>query len=91
MEENFYDENKYIILKDYREGYNKEMIQEKFSDYFVNYDYVLGDLAYGKLRLKGFYKESNKNCKEINNYKNIENYLLNHCAYDCRYFIIEKK
>ena len=91
VEEIIYDEKKYTILKDYREGYNFDEIKIKFTEYFNPFDYIVGDWAYGKLRLKGFYKEGNKNCREINNYKNLDNYLKNNCAHDCRYFILEKK
>lgn len=40
-----------------------------YTDFFSDYDYIVGDIAYGKLRLKGFYEETNKKAKNINNYK----------------------
>ena len=52
--------NTYEIIKDYKNGYNKEELEKKYTDYFENYDYIVGDWAYGKLRLKGFYEKSNK-------------------------------
>ena len=45
---------KYKLIKDYRNGYEEEQIKEKTTDYFIDFDYILGDWAYGKLRLKGF-------------------------------------
>ena len=66
------------------------MIKERYTSYFENYDYIVGDIAYSKLRLKGFYKKENKNVNKINNYKNVETYIKNNCAYDCKYFILEK-
>ena len=30
---------------------------KSMSDYFYDYDYIVGDIAYSKLRLKGFYDE----------------------------------
>ena len=53
-------------------------------------DYIVGDIAYNKLRLKGFYDEKNKKVKSINNYSNLENYLKENCATDCKYFILKK-
>lgn len=91
MEEVLFDENKYTVLKDYREGYDLEELKLRFTDYFLIYDYIVGDWAYGKLRLKGFYKDGHKNSKEINNFKNVEKYLINNCAHDCRHFILEKR
>jgi len=84
-------ENKeYELIKDYKDAFSKEDFIEKYTEYFYDYDYIVGDIAYGKLRLKGFYDEKNKKVNKINNYKNIEQYLKNNCASDCRHFILKK-
>ncbi len=80
----------YNLIKDYREGFKKEEFLEKYTDYFKEYDYIVGDIAYGKLRLKGFYKKDNKKCTKINNIDNLDKYLSENCAYECKYFILEK-
>ncbi len=84
------NEIEYEVVKDYREGYEEEPIVEKTTDYFMDFDYIFGDWAYGKLRLKGFYDKSNKNVKEINNIDGLEKYIENNCAYDCKYFLLKK-
>ena len=91
QEEVLYDEKKYTILTNYREGFNPDAVNERYTEYFLPFDYIVGDWSYGKLRLKGFYNEDNKSCREINNYKYLEDYLKKNCAYDCRYFILKKK
>ena len=68
----------------------EEEFQSKCTDYFYDYDYIVGDIAYGKLRLKGFYHSSNKKANKINDYKNLETYLETNCAVDCRHFILKK-
>lgn len=90
MKKNIYNNQEYELIKDYKNGFNNQEIEQKLTDYFIEYDYILGDWAYSKLRLKGFYNESNKKCTEINNIKNIDNYIKDHCAYDCSYFILKK-
>ena len=85
------DNNKYEIVKDYREGFVLEDFKNRCTDYFYDFDYIVGDIAYGKLRLKGFYDEKNKKVNKINNFKNLDNYLQNYCAPDCKYFVIKKK
>ena len=70
--------------------FDKEMFFNRFTSYYNEYDYIVGDIAYSKLRLKGFNKKSNKNHNKINSYDNLEKYLKENCAYDCRYFILEK-
>ena len=57
---------KYDIVKNYRDAFDKDEFIEKCTDYFNDYDYIVGDIAYGKLRLKGFYDEKNKKVKDLN-------------------------
>ena len=52
--------------------------------------YVFGDYSYGKLRLKGFYADNNKNARPINKLSYMEEYLKNYCAFNCNFFLIEK-
>lgn len=80
----------YQLIKDYKNALNLEELAEKYTEYFSEFDYVLGDYSYDKLRLKGFCNKNNKNLREINDYENIDKYLENYCSYECRYFIIEK-
>lgn len=82
--------NKYRILEDHRECFQKEEFSEKVTDYFTNYDYIVGDYAYGKLRLKGFNKKNNKSFNKINDFQSLEKYIKENCAYGCKYFILEK-
>jgi uncharacterized protein YutD len=84
------DEKKYELIKNYRDAYKLEDLEGIITDYFDSFDYILGDYAYGKVRLKGFNDKSNKNFKPINDYANIDDYIKNNCAYDCRYFILKK-
>lgn len=80
----------YTLIKNYRDAFNEEEFISKCTDYFINYDYIVGDIAYGKLRLKGFYDKDNKKVKKINNYNNVNDYLSVNCAVDCRHFIVKK-
>ena len=84
------DNKKYELIKNYRDAYNDLEFKNKYTDYFYDYDYLVGDIAYSKLRLKGFYDSKNKKVNKINNYKDVDNYLKDYCANDCRYFILKK-
>lgn len=81
----------YEIIKDYKNGYNKDEFINKCTDYFYDFDYVVGDWAYGKLRLKGFYDKNNEKCTEINNFEGLNKYLSENCAFDCSYFVAKRK
>lgn len=84
------ENNKYKLIKDYKEAFNKEEFENRYTSYFEEYDYIIGDIAYSKLRLKGFCKKGNKNLNKINNFDTYEDYIKNNCAFDCKYFILEK-
>ena len=80
----------YEMVENYNEAFNEEEFLDKCTDYFKDFDYIVGDIAYSKLRLKGFNTPTNKNFKEINDYKKIKKYIKENCAYGCKYFILKK-
>lgn len=82
--------HKYELIKNYKDAFDKEEFLSKCTDYFYDYDYIVGDIAYGKLRLKGFYDEKSKKVNKINNFKNVDNYLKEYCANDCKYYIVKR-
>lgn len=84
------NDNNYELFKDYKNGFDIEAVKEKYTEYFDDYDYILGDWAYGKLRLKGFCEKNNPNFKPINDISTAEEYIKANGAYDCRYFILKK-
>ena len=90
MEKVNIDNNTYEIIKNYKSGFVKEDFISLCTDYFYDYDYIVGDWAYGKLRLKGFYEKNNKKCKPINNFDMADEYIKNNCAFDCKYFIAKR-
>ena len=51
------------LIEDYRECFDEELFASRYSDILDKYDFVVGDFGYDQLRLKGFYKDSNKKLK----------------------------
>ena len=80
----------YEVIKNEKDAIDEELLKEKITDYFDSYDYIFGDWAYGKVRLKGFNDKNNKGYKPINDYRNIDKYIKENCAYGCRHFILKK-
>ena len=91
MEKINIEQKEFEIIKNYKNGYNKDEFINKYTEYFDEFNYVVGDWAYGKLRLKGFFDKNNKKCKDINNFENLEKYLKENCAFDCAYFVAKRK
>ncbi len=83
-------DTEYSVEKDYGDTVKTLDFNEIVTDYYDNFDYIVGDFAYGKVRLKGFYDSDNKNKKEHNDIKNVFDYIENKCAYGCKYFILKK-
>lgn len=83
------NDKEYKLVKD-NDGFDKETIEEKLTEYFDDFDYVVGDWSYGKLRLKGFCNKDNKRFTEYNDYKKVDEYLEKECSYGCKYFILER-
>ena len=84
------DDIKYELMENYKDGFELDAVKEKFTDYFYDYDYILGDWSYGKLRLKGFCNRTNRKCNRINDIKYKDKYIKELCSYDCRYFLVKK-
>lgn len=84
------DNIEYQLLDNVRDAFELEETKSIFTDYFYDYDYVVGDYAYSKLRLKGFYEATNKQVKEFNNINNLDDYIKNQCAYNCKYFVLKR-
>lgn len=84
------ENNNYELITNYRDAFDKDEFISKCTDYFYDYDYIVGDIAYSKLRLKGFYDSNNKKKKKLNDFKYLDDYLKNYCANDCKYFVVKK-
>ena len=83
-------EFKFELVENYRDCFVMEEFVNFFTEYFYDFDYIVGDYAYSKLRLKGFYDDDNKKSKNFNKISNKDKYLKENCAYSCRYFVLKK-
>ena len=90
MKKYIINEKEYELIENYKDAFEYDIVKEKATEYFDNFDYIVGDWSYGKLRLKGFCDVKNKNLKDYNNYKNINDYIQKECAYDCKWFSLKK-
>ena len=90
MKKFVFDDINYELIKDYKNGFSSDDVKGKLTDYFYDYDYIFGDWSYGKLRLKGFCDKKNKMFKPLNDIDKVDDYIKNHCSYECRYFILKK-
>lgn len=85
------ENNEYKLIENYKDCFEEDVFKEKYTDYFEEFDYIVGDYAYGRLRLKGFYDETNSKVKGFNNIKKLKRYLKENCAYGCKYFVLKRE
>ncbi|MEF3304384.1 YutD family protein [Paenibacillus sp. GYB003] len=80
----------YELVQEHKNGYNFEAFRDRFSEVLERYDYIVGDWGYSQLRLKGFFKESNKHGNKDTCASGIQDYLNEYCNFGCAYFILRK-
>ena len=81
---------KYEVIENANNCLDVEEIKERVTEYFDSFDYIFGDYAYDKVRLKGFNESSNKKASPINDIKNLEDYKKNYCSYGAKTFLLKK-
>jgi uncharacterized protein YutD len=75
------------LIKNYRDAFDIVKFTEKYVDVaFDRYTYIVGDMASGILRLKGF----NQDPKSPNGFKRIPDYLNESCNFNSPHFILKR-
>lgn len=82
------DQHYFELIENYRECFNGEQFIARYSDILDKYDYIVGDYGYDQLRLKGFYKDSNKKAEMSKRFSNIQDYIFEYCNFGCPYFVL---
>ncbi|SFK60131.1 Uncharacterized protein YutD [Marinilactibacillus piezotolerans] len=80
----------YKIVEEYREAIDFEMIEARYTDFLEKYDYIVGDISYDKLRLRGFYYSKNKKVPIDMRISSLKDYLTEYCSFGCAYFVLER-
>ena len=84
------NDNKYVLERDDSDLFDIDTVKDMVTDYFDDYDYIFGDMAYNKLRLKGFCDKNNKKFNKINDISGLDSYIKDYCAFNCKWFLLKK-
>lgn len=77
----------YQIQMNHRDAFDKSAFCDKYIEECMDkYEYIVGDISSGVLRLKGF----DTNPKSKNYYGFIEDYLDVSCAFGCAYYVLKR-
>lgn len=80
----------YQIIENYQEAFDLEQMERRYSDYLLKYDYIVGDISYQKLRLRGFFENSRKGVPIDMKIAYLEDYLVEYCSFGSPYFVLER-
>lgn len=78
------------LIEEYRDCFDEEQFASRYSEILDKYDYVVGDYGYEQLRLKGFYRDTNKKAEISKRFSTIQDYLLEYCNFGCAYFVLRR-
>ncbi len=51
---------KYELITNIKDGFQEDVVKERYAEILKKYDYIVGDWGYNQLRLKGFYHSDAK-------------------------------
>ncbi len=81
---------KYDVLENYKDGFQIEAVEERFSDILTKYDFIVGDWGYGQLRMRGFYDDQNPKANFDTKISTLKDYLYEYCNFGCAYFVMKR-
>lgn len=91
-QEDYYkvNDNLYKLVVNYKEQFNYEHFISRYNNILDKYDFIVGDISYEQLRLKGFYYNDCKHVPRDLKISSLEDYLVEYCNADCAYFVLER-
>lgn len=84
------DQASYEIIHDYQGALNVQTLENRYTDFFEKYDYIVGDLSRDALRLRGFYTDHQKKVPVDMRISYLEDYLAEFCNFGCPFFVLKR-
>ncbi|MHA8110945.1 YutD family protein [Lactobacillaceae bacterium Melli_B4] len=78
---------KYQLVVNEGEAFDLAALRDVYNTFFSKYDYILGDIGYGQLRLTGFYADE-QNVDAVDKISVVKDYLVEYCNFGAPYFIL---
>lgn len=80
---------RYRLVENYREAFNIEQLNARYSDVLARYDFIVGDIGFEQLRLRGFFSDNQKKMPNDQRIGSLQDYLYEYCNFGCAYFVLE--
>ena len=78
------------LIYNHREGFNQEKLEQRYSDIFAKYDYLVGDWGHEQLRLKGFFSSSRKKMPDELKISHLEDYIKEYMNFGAAFFVLKR-
>lgn len=82
------DGDPYQLVENYHDGFQIDKLKERFSPILTKFDYIVGDMGYDQLRLRGFYSDKRK-VQPSQKISQLQDYLYEYCNFGCSYFVLK--
>lgn len=80
--------HRYELVYNERDAFDADAFADRFSMILAKYDYIVGDLGYGQLRLRGFYANDRPKVAVDRRIQTLQDYLFENCNFGCPYFVV---
>ncbi|WP_367341913.1 YutD family protein [Limosilactobacillus sp.] len=80
--------HRYELVFNNRDAFDAKAFANRFSMVLAKYDYIVGDLGYGQLRLRGFYANDHPKIAVDRRIATLQDYLYENCNFGCPYFVV---
>ncbi|GAX48077.1 YutD family protein [Pseudolactococcus reticulitermitis] len=78
------------LIYNHRDGFNQEKLEQRYSDIFAKYDYLVGDWGHEQLRLKGFFSTSRKKMPDDLKISHLEDYIKEYMNFGAAFFVLKR-
>ena len=78
------------LIYNHRDGFNQEKLEQRYSDIFAKYDYLVGDWGHEQLRLKGFFSSSRKKMPDELKISHLEDYIKEYMNFGAAFFVLKR-
>lgn len=78
------------LIHNHRDGFNQEKLEQRYSDIFAKYDYLVGDWGHEQLRLKGFFSSSRKKMPDELKISHLEDYIKEYMNFGAAFFVLKR-
>lgn len=81
----------YELIINHKNAWDADLFRNRYSEVLERYDYIVGDLGYDQLRLKGFFADTHGKANSTNSFSSVSDYINEYCNFGCPYFVLQNR